>query len=177
MSAPRPVRLALILLVVIVLLSIVLALGLRKTVTLSIDGQSRRITTYAFNGGSLLHQQDIPLSPHDELSPSADAWLKNGSLITLLRSIPVQILADGKITSIYSTKRIPSTLFTQAGISLFPDDIILSNGQQVVSSQPFPASSLSISLQVIRSITITLTEGSQTQSLTSPASSLGSALW
>ncbi len=177
MSATRTVRLALTLLVVTVLLSIALALGLRKTVTLNIDGQSRRITTYAFNVGSLLHQQDIPLSPQDELSPLPDAWLKNGSLITLLRAIPVQILADGKITSIYSANRIPSTLFTQAGISLLPNDIILSNGQQVVPSQPFPASTLSISLQVIRSITITLTEDSQTHSLTSTASSLGSALW
>ncbi len=58
-----------ILLAVIILLSIALILGLRKTVTLSIDGRSTQITTYAFKVGDLLHSQDIPLSPLDQLSP------------------------------------------------------------------------------------------------------------
>jgi uncharacterized protein YabE (DUF348 family) len=69
MSILRRFRLALILLGVILLVSLSLALGLRKSVTLIVDGQSRHLTTYAFTVGSLLHAQDVRLSPLDELSP------------------------------------------------------------------------------------------------------------
>lgn len=177
MAIPRRVRVTVTLLAVIFMVSVALALGLRKTVTLSIDGQTRHITTYAFRVGNLLQALEIPLSPQDDLSPPQDAWLKNGDRITLQRAIPVQILANGKISSIYSADRTPSTLLTQVGVSIFPGDQVISNGQQVDPSQPFPVNSQSISLQIIRSASFTLTVDGDERSLTSNASTLGSALW
>ena len=177
MSIPPRVRLAVILLAVVLFVSVALALGLRKTVTLSINGQSHRTTTYAFKVGNLLHELDIPLSQQDSLTPSQDNWLINGDQITLLRAIPVQILVDGVITSIYSTDRTPSNLLTQAGMNIHPGDLVLSNGLPLDLAQALSVDRQSISLQVVRSVNFSLTEKGKVRPLVSSASTLGSALW
>jgi uncharacterized protein YabE (DUF348 family) len=177
MSIPSHLRKAGILLAVILLVCIALVLGLRKTVTLTIDGQSSHLTTYAFQVGDLLHAMEIPLSPLDELSPSQDTWLKNGGQITLVHAIPVQILSDGQITSLYSTDRTPSSLLSQSGVIVLPGDQVLSNGQAIDPSQPFPTDIKSLSLQIIRLVSFTLTDDGMRSDLTSTAQTLGSALW
>ena len=177
MSLLRKYRNLAVLLATIILVSFALSLGLRKTVTISVDGRSHLITTYAFKVGDLLHSENISLSPSDKLSPSQDAWLKKGETITLIRAIPVQILADGVISSIYSPERTPSSLLAQAGVRSMPGDLLLSNGQPMDAGQPFAINSQSISIQVIRSVSFSLTVDGKTQTLTSTAQTLGSALW
>jgi resuscitation-promoting factor RpfB len=177
MSLPRHIRNIVILVALTLLVSLVLILILRKTVTLSVDGESHEITTYAFKVGDLLRSQSIPLSPLDKLSPPQDAWLKNGATVTLLRAVPVQVLADGVISSIYSPERSPTRLLTQAGVRTQPGDLILSNGLPMDPGQSFPLDIQSISLQVMRSVSLTITVDGKTQALTSTAPTLGSALW
>ena len=166
-----------IFLVAIILASLGFGLGFRKTITLSIDGSSQLITTYAFKIRDLLRLEHISLCPSDKLSPSPDAWLKNGETIALVHTIPVQILADGVVSSVYSAERKPSSLLSQAGLHLLPGDLLLSNGQPVDAEQSFPLNSQSISLQVSRSVSFTLTVDGKAHALASTASNLGSALW
>jgi uncharacterized protein YabE (DUF348 family) len=111
------------------------------------------------------------------LSPPKDAWLKNGNRVTLLRAIPVQILADGNMVSVYSADRTPSNLIAQAGLSILPEDLILSNGMVVNPDLPMPADVKAISLQIVRSVSFTLTVDGETRSISSTAPTLGSALW
>jgi len=170
-------RLLIIVLVTILLVGAVFALGLRKTVILSVDGKSTKLTTYAFTVGSLLRELDVPLSPKDNLSPAQDAWLKNGAQVTLLRAIPVQVLADGKLHPTTSADRTLSTLLSQVGVKLDPGDQVLYNGLPVDITQPFPPQAESISLQVVPSVNYTLFVGDKDQQLTSSAPTLGSALW
>jgi uncharacterized protein YabE (DUF348 family) len=165
------------LLVVIILVGLSITFGLRKTVTLEIDGKSQAMTTYALTVAELLHAQDVPLSPLDDLSPSLDTWLKNGERIKLMRSIPVQILASGQLRSLYSAERVPSSLLMDAGVSVQNGDQVLSNGQVIDLSQPFPANAKSVSLQVIPMVNYSLILDGIKSNLTSTASTLGSALW
>jgi uncharacterized protein YabE (DUF348 family) len=176
-SILHKVRYPALILALVVALGLALCFGLRKTITLSVDGTSQQITTYAFKVGDLLRAQAVPLSPQDQLVPSQDAWLKNGQTITLVRAIPVQIMADGVITPLYNSARVPSDLLAQAGITLEPGDVILSNGQPVQPTQTYPLDIRSIPLQVVRSVGFTLTADGQSQTLNSAASNLGSALW
>ena len=104
-----------VLLVVVILVGLSITFGLRKTVTLEIDGESQTMTTYALTMAELLHAQDVHLSPLDDLSPPLETWLKNGEHIKLMRSIPVQILANGQLRSLYSAERVPSSLLLDAG--------------------------------------------------------------
>ena len=177
MSIPRHIRLGVLILALILLVSAALTIGLRKTVTLTIDGQSHPVTTYALRVSDLMRSQGIALSPEDELTPSLDAWLSNGGTITLQHAIPVQILSAGQIYSLYTAERLPSGLLAQAGVTLLPADQLLSNGHPVDPSQPFPPDAKTISLQILPSLSFTLHDGSQTQSLASTAASLGQALW
>ncbi len=162
---------------IILLLGLGLTFGLRKTITLSIDGNERVITSYAFQVGDLLRSQGIPLASQDMLSPSEDSWLKNGQAVTLTRAVPVSILADGEIISIISAERTPAGLLAQVGLTAQPDDILLSNGRPVSRDEHFPPDNKSISLQLIRAQSYTLTENGETQELTSTAPTLASALW
>lgn len=177
MSLPRYIRNIVILIALILLVSLALILGLRKTITLSVDGEAHEITTYAFKVGDLLLSQDIPLSPLDKLSPSPDAWLKNGATITLVRAVPFQVFADGVISSINSPERSPTKLLTQAGVRTLPGDLILSNGLPVDPSLSLPLDIQSISLQVMRSVSFTITVDGKIQALKSTAPTVGSALW
>jgi resuscitation-promoting factor RpfB len=168
---------ALILLAVITLISIALVVFLHKQVTLTVDGESQILTTYALKVGNFLHGIDIPIAPQDELSPLQDAWLKENDQITLLHAIPVQIFADGKMTSILSAERIPTNLLTLAGITLGHADQVLSNGQLLDPNLALPDDQQSISLQVIRALSYSLTEEGSTHVFTSTIPTLGSALW
>ncbi len=176
-SILHKVRYPALILALVVVLGLALFFGLRKTVTLTVDGASRQITTYAFKVGDLLRIQAIPLSPQDQLDPPQEAWLKNEQTITLVRAIPVQVLADGVTTTLYSSKRTSSDLLAQAGVALEPGDVILTNGQPVPPTQAFPIDIRSIPLQVVRSVGFTLTTDGETQTLNSAAPTLGSALW
>jgi uncharacterized protein YabE (DUF348 family) len=165
------------LLVVINLAGLTFFFGLRKTVTLKIDGTSRHVLTYSLTVGNLLHSQQIALSPYDKLTPSQDAWLKNGETISLIRAIPIQIWADGVILTISSSDRLPSLLLAQADVQLKPGDLLLSNGKPIDPSQSFPESSQSISMQVIRSVHVTFSLNGKRYDLNSTAPTLGAALW
>lgn len=177
MSIPPRIRLAAIGLAAIILISLSLIFGLRKTVTLRVDGGSRRLTTYALTVGSLLRSQEIHLSASDELTPAQNSWLKNGDQVILLRSIPVQVLVDGELISIYSTSREPSTLLAQSAVEILPGDLLLSNGQPVDPNRLFPENIPAITLQIVRAKVVSLLEAGQSKVLTSTAPTLGSALW
>jgi uncharacterized protein YabE (DUF348 family) len=166
-----------ILITSMILLSLALGLGLRKTVTLSVDGVSHVITTYTFKVADLLRLEHFYLSPLDKLTPSQDTWLKKGETISLVHAIPIQILVDGVVSTIYSAERTPSSLLTQAGVHTLPGDLLLSNGLPVEAGQSLPLNSSSFSIQVVRSVSFTLTVDGKSQTLTSSAPTLGSALW
>jgi uncharacterized protein YabE (DUF348 family) len=176
-SILHKVRFPAFILAFVVVLGLALFFGLRKTVTLSVDGASHQITTYAVKVGDLLRSQSVSLSSQDQLVPSQDSWLKNGQTVSLVHAIPVQVLADGEMTNLYSHDRTPSDLLAQAGVTLEPGDIILTNGQPVEPTQSLHLDIRSIPLQVVRAVAFTLTADGQSLTLTSAAPSLGSALW
>ena len=177
MSVSHRLRVLLIVLGSITAICLALVFGLRKTVTLNADSASHTIQTYAFTVGGLLKEQGVALSPSDSLAPPLNAWLKNGAIITLVRAVPVQIMADGEITSIFSGQRLPSAILEQAKIQLHPGDLLLSNGQSVDAALPLPSSLLALSLQLVRQVSFTLAEDGETKTLASTSQTLGAALW
>jgi len=168
---------ALIILAVLVVLGLSAGIGLRKTVTLSIDGDSRTLTTYALTVGGLLRLEEIALNEKDFLSPGLQSWLSNDQEITIIHAIPVQIWADSRMVSFYSPERQPDELLAQAGLVLSPGDMLLANGLPHPISQPFLPDAPAISIQILRAVTFSLTEGFQTLSHTSTAATLTGALW
>jgi len=173
----KRLRLPWILLAAVILVGLAIFFGLRKSVTLVLNGHASTYTTYAFRVGDLLYSLNIPLSPSDDLSPAQSAWLAHGAVVTLTRSIPAQVFNAGELISITSTSRLPSALLAEAGVTVQPSDLVLSNGQPVDITQPFPTNSASISLQIIPSVSFSLTENSQRRTFSSTSTNLGAALW
>lgn len=173
----KPARIGILALVSLLAGLLLLGLGLRKSVTLVVDGQSQKFTTYALTVGGMLQAAQVPLAAQDALTPPADRWLWDGETVILQRAVPVQVLADGKLTNLLSAQRKPSDLLALAGIVLSPGDRLLSNGIEIAPAQVLSDSGKDIGLQVIRSVPFTLRQGSQVQALFSPAPSLGQALW
>ena len=101
---------------------------LHKTVTLSVDGESRRVSTYALTVGGLLQAEGIALDPADTLSPAVHHWLNRGETVTVEHAVPVLITADGKTHTLLTADRRPVELLAQAGVALQSGDVLLSGG-------------------------------------------------
>lgn len=161
----------------LVVLGIALAMGLRKTITLAVDGKPQRLTTYTLTVGGLLQGENILLGEADYLDPPLDSWLKNRQTVTLVRAIPVQIWADGHLVSFISAERLPEQLIREAGLEIGPDDQLLSQGQPYPIDLAFTGPTPAISLQINRAVAFSLVEATQTYTLSSHAATLGTALW
>jgi len=170
-------KLLLIALASLIVLGVTLALGLRKTITLAVDGQHQTLTTYALTVGGLLQVENIPLGTEDYLDPPLDSWLKNHQTLTLVHAIPVQIWADGRLLSFTSAERLPEQLIRQAGLEIGPGDQLLSQGQSYPIDLAFADNTPTISLQINRAVAFSLVDAAQTYTLSSNAATLGAALW
>ena len=153
---------------------------LRKSVELSIDGESQRLTLFASTVADVLRSENISLAEADLISPAPSHWLKEGETITIQRAVQVPILADGKAYIILTAARTPSNILTQANIPYSAGDTILADGKSVALNEPlqkdrhtgrFPT------LQIRPSISFSFTENSQKEAFTSTAPNLGQALW
>ena len=159
---------------------LVLFSWLRKSVELSIDGESQRLTLFALTVADVLRSENIFLAEADLISPASSHWLKEGETITIQRAVHVPILADGKTYSILTAARTPLNILTQAKIPYSAGDMILADGKSVAVNEPLqkdPHTGRFPTLQVRPSISFSFTDNSQKATLTSTASTLGQALW
>jgi resuscitation-promoting factor RpfB len=151
-----------------------------KTVTLSIDGESQRVSALAFTIGQFLRIKGISLGAGDRLLPPAGQWLKNGQTIQIDHATQVLVRGDQETRSILTLERIPSLLLAQAGIPLYPGDMVQAGGVIVPAEIALdPAQERSIVVR--RAVAIRLREvkpeGDLFRTYTSFAATLGQALW
>jgi uncharacterized protein YabE (DUF348 family) len=153
---------------------------LRKSIELSIDGESRHLTQFALTVSDVLRAENISLAEADLISPAPSDWLKEGETITIQRAAQVPILAGSKSYILLTAARTPANILTQAHIPYSSADTILADGKLVALDEPlqkdrntgrFPA------LQIRPLIPYAFTEGSQKKTLASTAPTLGQALW
>lgn len=158
------------------------ALSLRKTVSLTVDGQERRLSTFTTTVGGLLRSQGLALGPNDILTPTLATRLAEGARITLERAVVVQILADGQRFMLVTTERQPARLLALTGLRLAPGDQLFLAGRPLDLQASLPRAAFYV-LQLQRpcafSLTVSDPSGAvlETISLSSSAPSLGQALW
>lgn len=87
-----------------------------KSITVSVDGASRTISTEATSVGDALDSVGISVGPHDVLFPSASSVVGDGSQITLSRARRVSAVVDGKPRTIWTTASTVSRALTELGI-------------------------------------------------------------
>src|ERR1043165_1125795 len=86
----------------------------------------------------------------------------------------VTIIDNNKVITLQTDERVPSTLLSQAGITLNPSDRLLLNGLPITVEKPIP--NYPITLQIRRAVPITLITSDGTKQLQSSAFTVGDAL-
>jgi resuscitation-promoting factor RpfB len=157
--------------------ALLLAFGLRKTITLSIDGAEETITTRALAVGSVLSAEGIHLTMEDKLTPSRGTILKNGGKIVIERARIVYILKDENHTSLTTSEDELLKILSQAMIPISQEDQILINGKKGEPASILSPGSDIVVIQIRSAIPIKITSEEEEQILFTSSPTLIEALW
>ncbi len=106
---------------------------------LTVDGQILHVRTITFSLRGLLRQLNYTLQPADRTNIHPDTFsLSLPDRLHLNRSRLVEIVNGGEMLILESADLIPANLLSQAGISLFPQDLVIQEGQTLDPYVPLP---------------------------------------
>lgn len=153
-------------------------LGLRRTVTIILNGHAETITGRVLTVDGILSGAGIPPDLQNHVQPEGGSLVGWNSTILIEQAHPVTVWNDatGKAISFQSSERIPIRLLQQAGINPAPNDQILWNSMPVTPTDPLSAASAYF-LQYKPAKTIHLKENEQERTIQTTAATLLRALW
>lgn len=153
-----------------------IAFNMRKSVTVTADGEEKLISTFALSVGGALRSAGVSLALEDEVQPSEETRLTDGMFIRVNRAALVYITVDGQKKTLETAERRPANLLSLAGIQLYPGDRILFSGAPVSPDESLPDSP-SYHLQLHRSVEVELISAGGRRVFTSSSATLAGALW
>jgi len=166
---PRTLKLSLFALVLLGLVGGSAAYVLaQKAVTLTVDGQSRQVSTYADTAGELLADENIDVAGDDVVLPSVDSAVGDGDTVVLNRARPLQLTVDGVTTTVTTTALSVDEALDQLGYR--GDGLVLSASR----SERLPLDGMA--LQVTTPKTVTLVADGATREVTTTAGTAGDLL-
>ncbi|WP_240686970.1 resuscitation-promoting factor [Amycolatopsis suaedae] len=71
------------------------AMAMNKHVTVNVDGQEQTVRSFGDTVGEVLEDAELTIGAHDALSPSPDAAVSDGEVITLERGRQLNLVVDG----------------------------------------------------------------------------------
>ncbi len=89
--------------------------SLRKTVTVSLDGKEQRFVTYDDTVGDVLADHNITIGPHDDVAPSPDAKVDDGTRIAVAFGRPLTLTIDGATKRYWTTATTINDALDQLG--------------------------------------------------------------
>lgn len=94
----------------------------RKTITVIVNGEQRKIVTYRNTVAQALKTNDIVVGPKDKISPSLDSELTDEQSIVIKRAVNVKVRVDGEDIDILSSEENIGSMLLAEGITLDDDD-------------------------------------------------------
>ncbi len=94
--------------------------AMRNTVTLSVDGEAREVTSLARTVGDVLDDEGIDVGEHDIVAPALDESVTDGTLINVRVGKPLELTVDGETTTHWVTATDVSSALGEIGTP-FPD--------------------------------------------------------
>jgi uncharacterized protein YabE (DUF348 family) len=119
-----------------------------KTVTISVDGQVRKVTTHGGTVGKVLADASLSAGPHDLLTPSADSSLADGDRIALRRGRELQLVVDGEKRSVWVTAASVDEALGQVGVRA--EGAVLSASR----SRSIPLGGMELAVTTVKSVSI-----------------------
>ncbi len=135
--------------------------GVDKTVTLQVDGQTKQIHTVASDVGGTLAAAGYDVGRHDLVAPAVGAKVHNGGHIVLKRGRLLHLTLDGQRRDIWVTDPTVSQAMLDLG---FPTATFTS----VSRDKRLPLTPTDIAVIAPKSITVVADGTSQTVSTTDP---------
>lgn len=74
-----------------------------KVVTLDVDGQERRVSTFAGDVDALLADRELALGTHDTVAPLGDTPLRDGQTVVVRHAHELDVSLDGTPASVWTT--------------------------------------------------------------------------
>jgi uncharacterized protein YabE (DUF348 family) len=88
-----------------------------KTVTISVDGKSREVRSFASTVGDVLANEGITVDlEHDLVTPTPSQGLRDGESIVVRYGRPVLLTVDGERRTVWTTARTVSQALTMLGV-------------------------------------------------------------
>src|SRR5690625_2165909 len=91
---------------------VIIILNMCKTLDLSIDGQSRELTTYAASVSDLLDDEGIEVGEHDLVAPGMEADLEDGQSVVVRYAQQLNLEIDGEERDVWTTAQTAEEALT-----------------------------------------------------------------
>jgi uncharacterized protein YabE (DUF348 family) len=143
-------------------------IALTKTVTISVDGQDRTISTLSGSVAGALEDADISVGAHDTLAPAGAAEIADGSRIVLNLGRELQLTVDGEPQTYWTTARTVDDALAELGRN--PDDYELSADR----SREIPLDGFALTADTLH--TLSLSDRGTPSEIVSAAKTVGELL-
>jgi len=122
--------------------------ALTKTVTITVDGEQRQITTLAGTVDGALSAAGITVAPHDTLAPAGATSIADGSKIALERGRLFTVTIDGQERELWTTATTVDAALADLGRN--PSDFQLSADR----SRQIPLTGLAVTAETLHTVTL-----------------------
>jgi uncharacterized protein YabE (DUF348 family) len=119
-----------------------------KSVTLSVDGKTSAVRTFASTVGDVLASQKITVGPHDVVAPGLSAPLREDQKVVVRYGRLLTVTVDGQTQQLWTTSTTVSGALSEFGIRA--DSAKLS----VSRSQPLGRAGLAMSVRMPKDVTV-----------------------
>ena len=140
----------------------------QKAVTLTVDGQSRQVSTYAGTAGEVLPDEGLVPASHDVVLPAADEPVGDGDTIVLNRARPLALTVDGVRSDVYTTALSVDGALHELGYRA--DELVLSASR----SERLPLDGMDLAITTSKDVTL-VADGQQ-RVVTTTAATAGDLL-
>ncbi|MGY1794989.1 transglycosylase family protein [Geodermatophilus sp. SYSU D00525] len=166
---PRTLKLALFALVLLGLVGGSVAwFTAQKSLTLTVDGQAREVSTYADTVGEVLEEEGLQTQSHDVVLPRPPAAVADGDTVVVNRARPLQLTVDGVTREVYVTALSVDEALDQLGYRA--EDMVLSASR----SERLPLDGMALSITTPKAVTLVV-DGA-THVVTTTAATAGALL-
>ncbi|RFU22783.1 resuscitation-promoting factor [Geodermatophilus marinus] len=134
----------------------------QKSVTLTVDGQAREVSTYASTVAEVLEDEGLQPRAHDVVLPDPAAPVADGDTVVLNRARPLQLTVDGVSSEVHVTALSVDEALEQLGYRA--EDIVLSASR----SERLPLDGMALSITTPKDVTLVVDGTEQVVTTTAP---------
>lgn len=142
--------------------------SLDRQAMLSLDGQVRQANFFGTKVSDLLSASGVKLGEHDEVWPTQDSKITDGSLVEVKFGKPITLIVDGKLTTFWTTATTLDEALDQIGMR--------DSANRLSVDRSMPLGRDGVTLTVYTPKTVTINDGGKSRQIVTTAGTVGELL-